>query len=260
MLGKAIRYLQHQLTAKTRYGVHSPFVFEFVTQVLPAAPTDIGQRLESLRKAALQSSETVTITDYGAGYGGRHRPEMQKTLPQVIRSSARGRKDGELLYRICKHYQPPNCLELGTNLGFSTAYQAAALPRSRFVSIEGAPELSERAGAMLKQLDLNVELMVGEFSQVMENDIDWDAFPLDFVLMDGNHRYAPTLQYFHFLLPKLRPGAILIVDDIHWSAEMQKAWKVIRTHPEVTVSIDLYDKGICFLKRNQAKEHFRIRI
>lgn len=39
--------------------------------------------------------------------------------------------------------------------------------------------------------------------------------PLDLVLIDGPHGYPfPDLEYFYFY-PHLRPGALLIVDDIH---------------------------------------------
>lgn len=41
------------------------------------------------------------------------------------------------------------------------------------------------------------------------------AAPLDLALLDGPHAYPfPELEYF-FIYPKLAPGALLIVDDIH---------------------------------------------
>lgn len=40
-------------------------------------------------------------------------------------------------------------------------------------------------------------------------------YPLDFVLLDGPHGFPfPQLEYY-YLYPHLRPGAILMVDDIH---------------------------------------------
>jgi len=43
------------------------------------------------------------------------------------------------------------------------------------------------------------------------------------IYVDGNHRYAPTVEYFHQFLPFLGNDDILIFDDIHWSQEMEKA-------------------------------------
>ena len=54
----------------------------------------------------------------------------------------------------------------------------------------------------------------------------------------------------------MKPGSILIFDDIHWSAEMEEAWEEIKKNPEVTVSIDVFQFGICFMRREQAKEDF----
>jgi hypothetical protein len=52
---------------------------------------------------------------------------------------------------------------------------------------------------------------------------------------------------------------VLVFDDIHWSRDMSEAWDAIKAHPEVTVTIDLYDMGLVFLRKEQAPEHFVLR-
>ena len=53
---------------------------------------------------------------------------------------------------------------------------------------------------------------------------------------------------------------ILIFDDIHWSAEMEKAWAEIKANPSVTLTIDLFFIGLVFVRKAQKeKEHFIIR-
>ncbi|MFZ9719521.1 MAG: class I SAM-dependent methyltransferase, partial [Chitinophagaceae bacterium] len=82
---------------------------------------------------------------------------------------------------------------------------------------------------------------------------------LDFVFIDGNHAYAPTLRYFNAMLPFVHSGTVMILDDIHWSAEMEKAWQAISNHSAVTLSIDLFFVGILFFREEQLhKQHFRI--
>jgi predicted O-methyltransferase YrrM len=127
------------------------------------------------------------------------------------------------------------------------------------ISIEGSKELSKFAATHLASMNLHATLLVGEFTEVLEKQIDWKTFRPEFVLLDGNHREEATLDYFEYLLPRLGANAILVLDDIYWSKGMTKAWKTIIRHPRVTVSIDLFDLGICFLDRNQAKEHFGIK-
>jgi hypothetical protein len=54
-------------------------------------------------------------------------------------------------------------------------------------------------------------------------------------------------------------GTVFVFDDIHWSREMEQAWKVIKDHPAVTLTIDLFFIGIVFIRPEQrSKEHFII--
>jgi predicted O-methyltransferase YrrM len=257
---KIVQYLRHQWRAKTKHGVHSPFVYDFVTQVLPHRPTEMGSRIEKMRKRSLASKQILEIEDFGAGYGGQARPVISKTMRQVVRSSARRRREGELLGRLVRHYAPRQLLELGTNLGFSTMYLAGNSGiGSQLISIEGSKQLSKVAALNLAELGLVADLRIGEFSAVLQTEIDWASFKPNFVLLDGNHREQATLDYFEFLLPRLGAEAMIVLDDIYWSEGMTKAWNAIVAAPRVTVSIDLYGLGICFMDRPQAKEHFRIK-
>jgi hypothetical protein len=59
------------------------------------------------------------------------------------------------------------------------------------------------------------------------------------------------------LLKSTNQNSVLIFDDIYWTADMTKAWEEIKTHPAVTLSIDLYKVGLIFFrKENKQKEHF----
>jgi hypothetical protein len=51
----------------------------------------------------------------------------------------------------------------------------------------------------------------------------------------------------------------LIFDDIHWSAEMERAWKEIKQHPEVQQTIDFFRVGMVFFRKGQVKQHFILR-
>jgi hypothetical protein len=41
---------------------------------------------------------------------------------------------------------------------------------------------------------------------------------------------------------------------------MTEAWQTIKAHPKVSVTIDTYQWGMVFFRKEQAKEHFTIRI
>ena len=253
-----LRFLDHLLRSRTRYGVHSPFVYEFVTQVLPYQGSDWGQRIDAIRRERRGSEKVFEINDLGAGYGGKHQAIIRKTEAQVIRSSARKRRSGELLHRICRWHGPGLGIELGTNLGYSTAYQAAGMEGGKLISIEGASELSGRAGEMLDELGLEVDLRVGDFEHQLQ-EIKVSEMEFHYALMDGNHQYEATILYFDQLVSMMGPNGLIIVDDINWSAGMRQAWKEIKSRKEVNVTIDLFFLGLCFVHRPQARQDFRFR-
>jgi predicted O-methyltransferase YrrM len=150
-------------------------------------------------------------------------------------------------------------LELGTSLGITSAYLASAKDDSKLVTMEGSKEIAAIAQSNFEKLNVkNVSIITGNFDDQLPAFLNRQD-KLDFVFIDGNHRLEPTLRYFEMLLPKTREGSILIFDDIHWSEEMEMAWKQIQHHPQVTVTVDLFFIGLVFFrKENKVKQHFLI--
>jgi predicted O-methyltransferase YrrM len=79
------------------------------------------------------------------------------------------------------------------------------------------------------------------------------------IYFDGNHSKKATLEYFELLLPSITNDSVWIFDDIHWSKDMEEAWEIIKNHPKVKVTIDIFQCGIVFFRTEQEKEHFVIR-
>jgi len=249
-------YLQYTLHAQNAHGVHSPFVYALIRDVLPHHSSNVGEQLEALRSAWAESDEVVTLQDLGAGYGADGLGMRTLPLREVIKSSARGRRSGELLHRLCAHQQPAAALELGTNLGFSAAYQASALSAgSTFTTVEGSKGILPYAQQVLAlaQPACTTNLVHSSFDSYLNT---LPANSLDYVLLDGNHTYEATLRYVRLLLPTLRHGALLVLDDINWNAQMRRAWREVQALLEVTVSIDLFHMGLCYMRRPQAKQQF----
>ncbi|MCC8358499.1 O-methyltransferase [Salinimicrobium sediminilitoris] len=80
------------------------------------------------------------------------------------------------------------------------------------------------------------------------------------LFIDGNHQKEATLAYFEKLLATVHNDSVMIFDDIHWSRGMEEAWEEIKAHPQVRVSIDTFQWGMVFFRREQEKEHFVIRV
>ncbi|MEL6254262.1 MAG: class I SAM-dependent methyltransferase [Bacteroidota bacterium] len=240
--------------------MHSPFVFKWYQEVLRAKFPAQGTQIEKLRKELMQDKRLMQIQDFGAGSANKGASSKAKVLGDLVKKASRRRKSGEFLYRLCKFYQPHTCLEFGTHVGISSLYQMSALNGGQFHSMEGDPGLADIAKHNFERFGLQAHQYIGEFDQILQNEVSLQELRPDYVFIDGNHTYEATLRYFHMLLPHMPEGSILVFDDIYWSKGMKEAWSVIIAHPEISVSLDLFELGICFIRRKQAKEHFRFRL
>ena len=257
----AKKYIHYYLTAANGkgHGTHSPFVFDFILSVLnnrqhytPPA------KIEALRKKLLHDGTAIQIEDLGAG--SRKGTTKKRTVKEIAATAVKPKKWSHFLYRLVSHYKPQTIIELGTSLGISTAYMAAANGAANIYTIEGSPAIQQVAAQNFKQLGCtNIHSLTGNFDEVLPKVIA-DVSTIDLAYIDGNHRYAPTMAYFEQLLQKKSNNSIFIFDDIHWSAEMEGAWEEIKKHPSVTVSIDLFFMGlILFRKEVKVSQHYSIR-
>lgn len=255
---KYIIYYLHAANSKG-HGMHSPFVFGFIEHVLNNKNKyEAPQQIEDLRKRLLSDKELLTIEDMGAG--SRTSASNQRTVGELATTAVKPKKFGQLFYRLVKHYQPATILELGTSLGVTTAYMALANPDAQVISIEGSEAIYKKALTNFKELGLkNISAINGNFDRVLP-EVLCKLDHVDLAYIDGNHRYQPTVDYFQQLLPMVDNGSILVFDDIHWSGEMEQAWKEIKKHPAVQYTVDLFFLGIVFFRKEfKEKQHFSIR-
>lgn len=255
------KYIQYYWQANNSkgHGMHSPFVFGFITKVLndTTAYKDYA-RVEAMRQALLQDHTVIEVQDFGAGSVTTN--SNQRKISAIARHAAKPKKFGQLLYRMVQFYKPQTILELGTSLGITSAYLALGNPQGRLITLEGAPAIATAAQHNFTRLQLqNTEQVVGPFENTLDNVLAKNT-PIDFAFLDGNHRLQPTLDYFEQLLPHIHNDTILVFDDIHWSLEMEEAWQQITAHEAVRCSIDLFFVGVVlFRKEFLEKQHFAIR-
>ena len=241
------------------HGVHSPFVFAFIKNVLNTKSKGPSiDAIELYRQRLLNNQKEITILDLGAGADPKG--NKSRTIAQIAKGALKPKKYSSLLSRIVKYYQPSQVLEMGTSLGITTCYLAHGVPNASVVTMEGAPTVAHEALTTFKNLGFqNIQLIEGNFDQSLPNYLQ-SVSTIGIAYVDGNHRYEPTMQYFNLLLTKSDEHSIFIFDDIHWSSEMEKAWAEIKADARVSLTIYLFYIGILFLRKEQKeKEHFIIR-
>ena len=246
------------LRSGNAHGLHSPFVFGLYTNVIQHDGTYAAfAPIEARRQELLASPASLTVTDFGAG--ARTGAGRQRRLRDIARTAAKSPALAQLLFRLVNFQRPRLVLELGTSLGLTTAYLAAAAPRARVFTFEGCPQTAAVARETFAALRFNnIELIEGNFDATLAPTLAALTAPIDFAFFDGNHRYEPTLRYFEQCLAHRTEHSLFVLDDIHWSADMERAWAAVRQHPAVTLTIDLFDVGLVFFRR-QPKQHFTLR-
>ncbi len=252
-------YIKYLVTSKTKFDIHSPFVFEFIENIINDKRHYYAfDVIENRRKELLKNHSIIPIDDFGAGSKTMH--SQQRKVSTIAKKSLITQKFGEPLFRIANHFQPQVIIELGTSLGISTSYLCKGAPAAQVITLEGSNAIANIANQTFSALDIsNVKIVIGEFSETLPKTLRTFK-KIDLAFIDGNHRQQPTLDYFEILLPHLRNESILIFDDIHWSREMQIAWGQIKGHASVTLTIDLFFKGVVFLKKDfHQKEHYVIK-
>jgi predicted O-methyltransferase YrrM len=253
-------YFLYLLKAKTRHGIHSPFIYHFVADVLKDSKAYPEYRpIRNTVKELRRSRKVIEVSDFGAFSGKDHHKTRTRTIGDIARKSPVSKKTGAKLFSMVRHYQPEYILELGTSFGISTMYMALANPASKIHTIEGC---TASAAIALKNFEKhrlhNIEVYQGEFGNQIEKVIS--AMPrLDFAYIDGNHRKEPTLGYFNSCLKKVHNETIMVFDDIRWSPGMEQAWEEITEHPDVKASIDNFRLGIIFFRKELSRQHFVIR-
>jgi predicted O-methyltransferase YrrM len=260
LLYQALQYIRFLLRSGNAHGLHSPFVFALYNNVVRHtgffAPYEA---IEQRRTALLANTRTIAVHDFGAGSHTGAGP--QRPVRDIARSAAKPPPLGQLLFRLVNQFQPRTVLELGTSLGLTTAYLAAPVSRTgRVITFEGCPATAAVARETFADLHLqNVELREGNLDDTLAPALAALPGPIDFAFFDGNHRYEPTIRYFEQCLASRADHSVFVFDDIHWSAEMDRAWDTIKAHPEVTLTIDLFFMGLVFFRQSQPKQHFSLR-
>lgn len=269
-------YLNFLWNSKNQHGVHSPFVYNLVTKCFYNTTKHPEYSiLKAYRNSLLVNKNTIEVTDFGAG--SRVFKSNHRAISQIAKTAGISSKRAKLLFRIVNYLQPENILEIGTSLGLATSALSLGLEAktnraklnkdAKIITLEGCPNTMAIAKNQCQLQNLNnIDFINTEFSSYLTTQNpqpktqNLQPTTYNLVYFDGNHSKKATLEYFELLLPTITNNSVWIFDDIHWSKDMEEAWKIIQNHSKVTVTIDTFQWGIIFFRREQKKEHFVIRV
>jgi predicted O-methyltransferase YrrM len=261
ILEQVWRYVKYLSLAKYKsgHGIHSHFLFQLAIRVIYAkSDKNHFSAIKRIVKRLGRSRKIISVNDKGAG--SSYACSDYRKVREIVKNGSTSEKFGMLFSRLVEFFQPNTVIELGTSLGIGSLYLAAKLnPTARLFTIEASDTLLEIANENFRESGFNhIKAICGTFETELPELLD-KLETVDMAYIDGNHRKEPVIRYFECLLKKINNDSILIFDDIHWSVEMEEAWLFIVSHPEVRLSLDLFQAGIVFFRKELSKEHFILR-
>jgi hypothetical protein len=251
---QAKAYLSYWLDAVDEHSLHSPFYFDFYTRVVKKNKTGTPiERAEKLRAQLLKDQRFLNDPDPGSG------SSTKRPISVIAQNSLSPVSISSLYNDMIDYFKARKVIELGTSFGINTLYLASKKERS-VTTFEGSRQVAEIARLTFEFSESkNIEMIEGNIDVTLKRYLQ-SIRKFDLVLMDANHRYEPTLRYFNLLMPKLHDSTVIIIDDIHYSAEMHEAWNELKNHKLVYGSADLFRCGVLFFDPSLNKQHVILQV
>jgi predicted O-methyltransferase YrrM len=207
---------------------------------IPSEERDWAMRIEARRRELSSRQE-------------RARP-FEDSLPDTISQASLWTPIppvwGVFLMRLVRQLRPQSCLELGTGIGISAGYEAAALELNgggRLITLDGSAEWATVAEEGLSLLGLGrVEFSVGPIAGTLPDALERSA-PVDYAFVDAEHTEKATVGYFESIVPHMSPQGVMVFDDIPWSRELRRTWRRIAHDERVSAAFALGRMGVAVI-------------
>jgi len=244
-------FLSWWLEAVDEHSLHSPFFFDiYTTQIKPRFPRGEFKHIETLRRQLLKDQRTINVRDLGS----KATQSGLRKISRIARTNLSTPRYSVIFFRIVQYFRATCIVELGTSFGINTLYLAEKTDAT-VTTFEGSPTIADIAALTFEFASRkNIHLVTGNIDTTLPAFLSRTR-RVDFVFLDANHRYEPTVRYFEWLLKKVHEKSVLVIDDIHHSGEMERAWTEIKNHRLVYGSADLYRCGIVFFDPSLNKQH-----
>ncbi|HEX8059280.1 MAG TPA: class I SAM-dependent methyltransferase [Cyclobacteriaceae bacterium] len=249
-------FVNHWLDAVEEHSLHSPFFFDLYEKIVNTSTEQDFSHVESIRQNLLSNQTVIEVDDLGSGSSVSSLQQKRRKIADVAATSLTPAPLAELYFRVCEYMEVRNVVELGTSMGLTSLY-FSELPDCKVHTFEGSHSLANIALTNFEYLDKrNINLVEGDIANTLPRFLQDNLAKIGLALVDANHRYAPTIQYFEWLMKRFNEKSIMVIDDIHHSPEMEKAWNELKKHYLVYGSVDLFRCGILFFEPGLNRQHF----
>ena len=214
----------------------------------------IAQTVESIRAEIAAGGESLVDILYSPKPGSSgtevlpamrpaHGEKLSFTMARVAKTG-KDRRWGTVLHLLANGSQSKHILELGACAGISGCYLSATPSCEQLTTVEGSEPLARLAQQSLNQISAKSLVIHGLFDNALDQLLQHNP-QYDLVFIDGHHEKIGTIHYFRRVAPFLAKNAMVIFDDISWSADMRDGWDELCDEPMFRHTIDLGLIGVC---------------
>lgn len=147
---------------------------------------------------------------------------------------------GRFYAALCRKLRPQTVVEFGTAFEVSGMYWLAGLEEARtghLHTFEINDAWADVAQDNLAAVGSRFTLHRGLFEECVEQALQGAAIDIAFV--DGVHTPEWVLPQVELLAARLRPGGVIILDDINFSDDMDRCWRDLSVEPRVRSAAEL---------------------
>ena len=247
-------YVNFIFSATNQHGVHSPFVYQLVTKCFYNRKNRPEYRkIGEYRKDVFQEKQQLHIQPNCSTFFKANTYKISK-LAKIYAPSW---KRSKFLTRLTNYLNCKSVLEIGTQMGIRTSCFASH-KNCDVITIDNCEETQKIAREKLKKHHFStIKFCLQEFTQ---QEILVDQKKIDCIYIGNTRKKQSTLHLFEEALKKVHNDSVILIEGLHWSKDMNQAWKEIKENKQVSVTIDTFYLGLVFFRKEQAKEHFKIRL
>lgn len=203
--------IKRYLTALKRYhrskghGIHSPFAFSFVLNVLRCRlPYYAYEDIENMRSLAISRTKSFW----------RH--------PKII-----SLKNAKLLFRIVNYFNPSEILQLGTNYGVSSASMLTVSSGIELYLCEANINEYPITQEILSGLGNKVHNFLSFEESIKSYNITQSGEKSPFILINDvkENEYSQVLSYLHKIRQK---KGVIIIRNINKNKVLKALWEACR--------------------------------
>ena len=213
-------YLKYLWQRKSEYGIHSPFVYDFMRKVL---------------------NDSGSNRDYDTIYRIARLLDKRKLNFNL-------RKQSRLLYRMVRYFEPDSVVSFGKVSALNTAAMALGHLQTK-VYLEESDDFLETLNSM----------GVVNVSLIQPEEFDSEHFKrlnIGYVFFSRNSFEDDTWDYLADCLNHKTSDSVFVFEGIHHNRNMEDAWEEIKANDDVSVTFDLYCVGMVFFREGIEKQDF----